>query len=116
MKNRSIKDRESSHGAEVSKKTAAETKKRWTLSDLILLVLLAFVVYFTTENVLKYFAIRRLQVERQHVVNELSKTEKEIKELNEFIQSAQDPFFVEKLARENLKMVRPDELVYFVVK
>lgn len=118
MENKFLKDRGSFHSSGEAEKIVPQKKevKKWTVSNLILLAILAVMVYVTTAIVLKYFSIEQLKTERERVVKELAVTGKEIEDLNEFIENAQDPEFVEKMARENLKMVRPDETVYFVVK
>ena len=43
---------------------------------------------------------------------EVAQIEKEIEELNEEIKNKESLIFVEKVAREDLRMVRPREIIY----
>lgn len=119
MGNDFLKDREPFVSDEnLHKKTKLQSKSSgsWNFTKIVFLVMLFAVVYLTTVLVSKYITVSRLSMEKEQILGELSSTDREIKDLNEFIQNAQDPEFIEKMARENLKMVRPDESVYFVVK
>ena len=80
------------------------------------MLVLLVVVYISTVTVSNYLTIRRYKAENQRLMEQLAQADVEIEELNAYIENAQDPVFIEKMARENLKMVRPDETVYLVVK
>lgn len=80
-----------------------------------LVVILILFVYLSTMIITNLFTIRKYTQERQKIQTQLEKAEVEIKELEEYIAHARDPEFVEKMARENLKMVMPNEKVYIVM-
>lgn len=91
-------------------------KLELTPMKILSIVLIIGFVYLSTIIVTNSFTIKKYSKEKLRVEEELVATEKEIKELETFIKNAKNPDFVEKMARENLKMVKPDEKVYIVVK
>ncbi|MDO5095875.1 MAG: septum formation initiator family protein [Peptostreptococcaceae bacterium] len=91
-------------------------KPKFSLSKILMMVALALVVYMGTVVVSRYFTLEEYAKEKVRVKVELENADKEIKDLQELIENAQNPEFIEKMARENLKMVRPEESVYIVVK
>lgn len=107
-----------SNGAEQkSYSTDPSAKKNpWSFTRLVTLGIIFVLVYLTTALVSKYFTIQRYEEEKQSRMLELAKLEEDINKLNEEIEHAQDPEFIEKMAREKLKMVKPNETVYIVVK
>ena len=91
-------------------------KNDFSWYKVIFLALLILFIYISTMIVTNYFTIKKYSSEKTIIAQELEFTKEEIKELELYIENATDPKFVEKIARENLKMVRPDEKVYIVMK
>lgn len=95
----------------------SEVKKpKFSPSKIIMIAALSLIVYLGTVVVSRYFTLEEYSKEKVQFEVELENAEKEIEDLEELIQNAKNPEFIEKMARENLKMVRPDESVYIVVK
>lgn len=80
------------------------------------LAILVIFIYLTIVIVMNYFSIQNYRDDKLVLTRELEATQKEIEDMEIFIENAKNPDFVEKMARENLKMVKPDEKVYIVVK
>ena len=120
MENKFLEERKSilSTGEPDAVKRDQHFKKefRWSRRRVLSLLMLLVVVYIFTVTVSNYLTIRRYKAENQRLMEQLAQADVEIEELNAYIENAQDPVFIEKMARENLKMVRPDETVYLVVK
>ena len=91
-------------------------KNGFSWYKVIFLSVLILFIYISTMIVTNYFTIKKYSSEKTIIAQELEFTKEEIKELELYIENATDPKFVEKIARENLKMVRPDEKVYIVMK
>lgn len=91
-------------------------KSELSFEKIIIIGMLILFVYLSTMLVTNYFTIKKYTAEKEAVTQKLELTKEEIKELELYIKNATDPKFVEKMARENLKMVRPDEKVYIVMK
>lgn len=53
-----------------------------------------------------------LEARKQIILAEIDELEKDIDELNEEIQSSDTLQFVEKVARDDLGMVKPREIIY----
>lgn len=51
-----------------------------------------------------------------HLSEKLSELNKEVQRLEDYYELSQTPEFIERLAREKLKMVRPDEVIYYIKK
>ena len=93
-----------------------EKKHTFKPAMVIYLLVFAYFIYVTTIVVTNYFTINKYSKEKVVLAQELEETKENVEELKSFIEHAKDPDFVEKIAREDLKMVKPDEKVYVVVK
>ena len=92
------------------------TRKELSFEKIFFTGLLVLFIYLSTMVVTNFFTIKKYTSEKVDITQKLELTKEEIKELELYIKNATDPKFVEKMARENLKMVRPDEKVYVVMK
>lgn len=101
---------------EEEKSKQEKKSHHWSAQSIIMVVLVLVAVYFATDLASNYYTISKFEQEKQKLTTELASAEKEIEDIKEYIENAQNPEFVEKMARENLKMVKPDETVYVVVK
>lgn len=91
-------------------------KLNLTRNGLIALGVVVVMLYLGVLIVLKRYDIVEYEKERTRLENLLIEKEQEVQELQEMIKNAEDPKFIEKVARENLKMVKPNETVYIVNK
>ncbi len=84
-------------------------KKGFRLKHFILLLLAFYLgkTLISQSILMKELSERKLKEEQ-----EITKLEKEIKELQEQIEKKDSLEFVEKVAREELKLVKPREIIY----
>lgn len=87
-----------------------------TPTNWIMAIIALIFIYLSTVLVIRYADIQRYEGMKNQTEMESIEVEREKKELEEIIKNAQNPEFIEKMARENLKMVKPDETVYLVVE
>ncbi|QQY79487.1 cell division protein FtsL [Keratinibaculum paraultunense] len=85
-------------------------KKRGFKLKHVIILFLIFIIgkTFITQRIMMKNLIERKEKEEM----EIAKLEKEIKELNEEIQDRDSLEFIEKIAREDLNMLRPREIMY----
>ncbi|NLJ78092.1 MAG: septum formation initiator family protein, partial [Tissierellia bacterium] len=84
-------------------------KGRFRIRNIILLILALHIGrIFISQGIL----IRDLKHKRQQKEEQISQLEEEIEELEEEIKTKGSLNFVEKVAREDLGMVRPREIIY----
>lgn len=78
---------------------------------LILVVLLVYMSYILIRQEVKYQELLTDQDEYTSQIDELMVT---ISELNDMINEVSTPAYIEKMAREKLQMVKPDEIIYIL--
>ena len=90
-----------------------EVKKErdWGLIIIIALVVLA-AGYIFFALIEQQADINQLKREKQAVLEEIEKEEKDLKKMQQLSKQTQSLDYIEKQAREKLGMVRPDETVY----
>lgn len=90
-------------------KNKRKKKNGFRLKHLILLFLIFWIskTLISQKSMMKDLTQRKL-IEEQ----EVAQIEKEIEELSEEIKNKESLIFVEKVAREDLRMVRPREIIY----
>ncbi len=76
------------------------------------LILILFSIYVVTTFVSQQKTIRALKTEKAMKEEEIVKLKKEVKELDKEIKDSDSLEFVEKVAREELNMVKPKEIIY----
>ena len=87
-------------------------KKRLVVYTLFLLIMLYMTVslFFDDAGFLKYLRLKRNE---QTLVNEIASLEKENSSIQSEISDLKsDPFYIEKHAREDLNLSRPDEYIF----
>lgn len=83
----------------------------WRSVGLVVLVMLAGIILFAGEKSL--FKLISLYQEKDHLIARTETIRQENEKIKEQIKQLQsDPEAVEKIARDELGMVRPDEIVY----
>lgn len=71
-----------------------------------------FCVYVAFSLVQQEFAIKELKKDRVEKQRELEDLEAESKEIEEKIENKENIQYIEKIARDELNMVRPNEIIY----
>lgn len=84
-------------------------KKRFKLTYMIICFLLLYIAltFWNQRNLMQ-----ELQAKKNHNILEVQALEKEIESLNKEIESSDTLQFVEKVARDDLGMVKPREIIY----
>lgn len=105
-----------SEGNDIQRDNIGFKKSLLNLRGWIHLVIIIIFVYLSTMIITNYFTIYKYNNEKIQLSKKLESTKEEIKGLELYIKNVENPEFVEKIARENLKMVKPNEKVYIVIK
>lgn len=109
-------------------KSKSEKKVGWNATDLlgkkeerkpvdyilffIVMFLIAIFFYMLILYLQRGVTLHRLENQKKQLEIQVEEKNKEIELLNEEINHSQTPEYIEKQAREQLKMVMPDERVY----
>ncbi len=95
------------------KQVYQEKRKQSIFIYFLLIVINLYLLWSLVFDDNGYFKYLNLKEKRLELTNEISLLEKENKQLKKQItQIQEDPFYMEKLAREQLNLSRPDELVF----
>ncbi|CCQ97331.1 hypothetical protein CULT_600008 [[Clostridium] ultunense Esp] len=90
-------------------KRKGRRKSGFRLKHLIIL----FLIFWLSKTLINQsMMIKDLNSKRIKEEKEVAQLEKDIEELNEEINNKDSLTFVEKVAREDLRMVRPREIIY----
>lgn len=76
--------------------------------------LIVFMVYVSVTFVRQEIKLRELKFDESNLVAEIQMLNSDIIKLEEEIEATQGLTYVEKLAREKLKMVKPNEIIYII--
>ena len=79
---------------------------------LIHLIILFLVIWLGKTFISQSIMIKELNSKKAKEQEEIVKLQKDIEELKEEIKNKDSLTFVEKIAREDLRMVRPREIIY----
>lgn len=77
----------------------------------ILVVFLAYVIYSIAQAEIK---IQELKAREATLTEELNKLTEETKSLTKQLEDSKSLESIEKIAREKLKMVKPNEVIYII--
>lgn len=75
-------------------------------------VLFAIVIYSIISVVNQRMLVRDLELKKQQLKEEIVALEEDVKNLDETIKNSDSSEFIEKVAREDLGMVKPNEIIY----
>lgn len=75
---------------------------------------IVFAIYVSTALISQEFQYRKLLQEEADYYMEIEALSEEIERLESRLESSQDPRAIEKIAREKLKMVKPNEIIYII--
>lgn len=91
-------------------------KKRSFLKRNRYMVLLSivFAIYVSTALISQELQYRKLLAEEADYHTQIESLNEEIERLESKLESSQDPHAIEKIAREKLKMVKPNEIIYII--
>ncbi len=90
----------------------AKKKKRRRSFRLIHMMICFLVIYITLIFWNQKNLMKDLEAKKEYNLEEIKSLEKEIEKLNEEIESSDTLQFVEKVARDDLGMVKPREIMY----
>ena len=80
----------------------------------IIFILSVFYVLFTFYD--QYKEMRYLKTREENLAEDINKIENDIQSLKNKIENSNTDEHIEKIARENLKMVKEDELIFIDLK
>lgn len=80
----------------------------------IIFILSVFYVLFTFYD--QYKEMRYLKTREENLAEDINKIENDIQSLKDKIENSNTDEHIEKIARENLKMVKEDELIFIDLK
>ena len=98
----------------VDSKLNTKKKKKYRV-DYVRIGLIAFLIYFSISFVKQQFEINEYNVKISSVNQEIADANARIEELNERKENGNDPEFIEKVAREELGLVKPHERIFIDV-
>ncbi len=90
-------------------------KKRKYRVDYVRILLIICFVYFSITFVRQQFKINEYNVKISSVNQDIQNAELKMQELNERKENGDDPEFIEKVAREELGLVKPHERIFIDV-
>lgn len=76
------------------------------------ILILFFIIYVCTTMISQQKKIGELKAQEVKKGKEVKKLEEEVNELDKEIKNSDSLEFIEKVAREELKMVKPREIIY----
>ncbi len=83
------------------------------LTALFSILLVIYTIFFGENNIFKYIEKIKTRNELILQINNIKKENQEIEKTINYIQT--DPFYLEKLARENLGLIKDNEEVYVLI-
>lgn len=95
--------------AEMKEKMKKKKRKNNWIFRIFLLLVICYVAGIFINQRIKLHALNQEQTDLQQQVIQLRK---EIARLENAKKKADDPEYIEKVAREELKMVKPNEIIY----
>ena len=90
------------------------TKKFLKRNSLLIIVLIIFLVYFVYSMYITDIKLKEYQADQADLNQEINALEDDIERLQDELEYAQTTEAIEKIAREKLKMVKPNEIIYMI--
>jgi len=90
------------------------TKKFLKRNSLLIVILIIFVVYFVYSMYTTDLKLKEYQATQSDLNEEINSLEDDIERLHDELEYAQTTEAIEKIAREKLKMVKPNEIIYMI--
>ena len=98
----------------VDSKLNMKNKRKYRVDYVRILLIICF-VYFSITFVRQQFRINEYNVKISSVNQDIQNAELRMQELNERKENGDDPEFIEKVAREELGLVKPHERIFIDV-
>lgn len=92
-------------------KGAARFLKR---NRVVVLFAIAFIIYVGVTILRQEVKLRQLKAEEAACQAEIMLLKEDVEELEEELENASSPETIERIAREKLKMVKPNEIIYII--
>lgn len=83
-------------------------------NQITLVVLMVFLAYVSVTLVRQEIVLRGVQYEEAEKLAEIERLTSEVENLEERIEESGDLEYIEKIAREKLKMVKSNEIIYII--
>lgn len=83
-------------------------------NQITLVILMVFLAYVSVTLVRQEIVLREVQYEEAEKLAEIEQLTTEVEKLEERIEEADDMAYIEKIAREKLKMVKSNEIIYII--
>ncbi len=100
--------------SQTKERSVKENKKE--TADYIIIALVVFFIlvigYMAVQYVEQGMTLKRLEMQKNQLQGQIDEKNKEIEGLRQEIENSKTPEYMEKQAREQLKMVKPNERVY----
>jgi len=80
----------------------------------VVLFAVAFLIYVGITFVRQEIKLRQLHAEEAACQSEIVLLKEDVDELEEELENASSPETIERIAREKLKMVKPNEIIYII--
>lgn len=93
-------------------KVEKQIKTKKIKIDYLKIGIFLIAIYFVTTFVTQQFKINEYNVKKEYYQNEISIREKKINAIEETIDNVDKPEYIEKVAREELGLVKPYEKVF----
>lgn len=90
-------------------------KKKKYRVDYVRVLLIVCLVYFSVTFVKQQFEINEYNVKINSIKQDIADANQEIESLNETMEKANDSEYIEKVAREELGLVKPYEKIFIDV-
>ncbi len=90
------------------------TMKFLKRNSLLIVILIIFVVYFVYSMYTTDLKLKEYQATQSELNEEINALEDDIERLHDDLEYAQSTEAIEKIAREKLKMVKPNEIIYMI--
>lgn len=94
------------------KKSAVSVKKRDKKNMIVMLVGGLVIIYFVYTLITQQIAINKKNQELENLQTQIAEANEESDKLKTEIENLSDPEYIEKIAREKLGLVRPNERVF----
>lgn len=107
---KSLKERKNAKKALDQKKPIIHKGNVWNI--VITLIVIAFAVYFVYTIISQQVTINQKSKEIETLQSKVDAAAEESKRLEQEIESLNDPEYLERIAREKLGLVRPNERVF----
>ncbi|RKD20925.1 cell division protein FtsL [Caminicella sporogenes DSM 14501] len=79
-----------------------------------IIICLILFIYLSITMIKQEIKIRELKNEEKQALKQVNELKMKIKDMKKNIEKSDSKEFVEKVAREKLKMVKPNEIIYII--